>query len=189
MGLPALGLSALMFVLTGVYDLVLPILAVIVAMLGAGSGVAAVMSVVGVTPGVDPHRRVNASDAGENQFAIQVALHSDLLLVLPTLAMAVPLALDVSWLPSWFAPATSAVALVNAVLVGWVGGAVTARRLYTHLPETFARLRYAGTAAATARGGDGLLDYLSGQAESSAAVAAAAAKGNSAADRMKERTP
>jgi hypothetical protein len=27
----------------------------------------------GVTPGVDPHRRVNAADAGENNFSIQVA--------------------------------------------------------------------------------------------------------------------
>jgi hypothetical protein len=34
-----------------------------------------------------------------------------------------------------------------------VGGAVATPRLETHLPETFARLRYPGTAMAKGRGG------------------------------------
>lgn len=186
LGLPAFALSALMMVLTGAYQFALPITAVLVAMLGAGSGVAVLMSVVAATPGVDPHRRVNASDAGENGFAIQAALWSLLLSVAPTAAMAAPLAFNPDLSVSWFAAATIAVALGNAILVGWAGGALAIRRLDTHLPETFARLRYPGTTAAHTRPSHGLLDYLSGQAEKSAAAAAVNSSSN---NRAKEPTP
>ena len=185
LGAPAFALSAMLTVLTGAYEFALPVFAVLVATLGVGSGVAVVMSVVGVTPGVDPHRRVNATDAGENGYAIQVALWSLLLLVAPTIGMAVTLAF-VAGLPPWFAAATLAVALGNAVLAAWLGGAVAVGRLGSHLPETFARLRYPGTAAATARGGGGLLDHLAGQAERFALAAAAAAKGGPKTERPKE---
>ena len=173
-GLPAVTLSALLIVLTGGYDITIPVLAVIVALLGAGSGVAVVLSVEGVTPGVDPHRRVNATDAGENALAIQVALHATLLLVAPVVVMAVPLALG-AVLPAWFGAATFVVAVLDAFLVGWVGGRIAAHRLGSRLPETFARLRYPGIRVAAAAGG-GALDYLARQAESSAAAAAEAAK-------------
>ncbi len=173
-GLPAVTLSALLIVLTGGYDITIPVLAVIVALLGAGSGVAVVLSVEGVTPGVDPHRRVNATDAGENALAIQVALHATLLLVAPVVVMAVPLALG-AVLPAWFGAATLVVAVLDAFLVGWVGGRIAAHRLGSRLPETFARLRYPGIRVAAAAGG-GALDYLARQAESSAAAAAEAAK-------------
>jgi ABC-2 type transport system permease protein len=76
------------------------------------------------------------------------------------------------------------VAVVNGLGAAWMCGAAAARRLETHLPETFARLRYPGTAATKGRGG--LLGYLSGQAESSALAAAAAAKGEKPAPRKKE---
>ncbi|MGI9062333.1 MAG: hypothetical protein ACR2FQ_00725 [Pseudonocardiaceae bacterium] len=173
-GLPAVTLSALLIVLTGGYDITIPVLAVIVALLGVGSGVAVVLSVEGVTPGVDPHRRVNATDAGENALAIQVALHATLLLVAPVVVMAVPLALG-AVLPAWFGAATFVVAVLDAFLVGWVGGRIAAHRLGSRLPETFARLRYPGIRVAAAAGG-GALDYLARQAESSAAAAAEAAK-------------
>jgi ABC-2 type transport system permease protein len=138
-GPPALALSALLIVLTGGYDLAVPVLAVIVALLGAGSGVAVVLSVEAVTPGVDPHRRVNASDAGENGFAVMVALYATQLLVAPVVAMALPLALGAE-LPAWFGAATLAVAVLDGVAAGWVGGRIAARRLGSRLPETFARL-------------------------------------------------
>jgi ABC-2 type transport system permease protein len=180
LGVPAVALSALMMALTGVFTYAVPIGAVLVAALGAGSGVAVVMSVVGVTPGVDPHRRVAATDAGENTFAIMVAFYATTLAVLPTVALAAPLAFT-GGLPSWWPAATLAVALTNAVAVAWAGGAVAARRLGTHLPETFARLRYPGTA--TTRRGGGLLDRLSAQAERTA-MEATAAKGRT--DRAEE---
>jgi hypothetical protein len=57
--------------------------------------------------------------------------------------------------------------------------------LGSHLPETFARLRYPGTV--TAGRGGGLLDRLSAQAEKTALeAAAAAATGRRAADRTEE---
>ncbi|MEJ3651687.1 hypothetical protein WEH80_01595 [Actinomycetes bacterium KLBMP 9759] len=174
LGVPALVLSALMMALTGTFGYAVPVAAVIVAVLGAGSGVAVVFSVVGVTPGVEPHRRVNANDAGENIFAIHASLMAVQLLVAPTVVLAV-LLVFVSGLPGWFGLLTMAVAVVNAAVVGWGGGAIAAARLGSHLPETFARLRYAGTSAARPGGGRGLLDYLARETEK-AAVAAAAEK-------------
>ena len=188
LGVPAFGLSLLMMLLTGVWDFAVPVFAGLLATLGVGSGIAVVMSVVGVTPGVDPHRRVNATDAGENNFSIHVALWSILTLVGPTVAVAVPLAVGGPDQPAWLVVAAFAVAVVNGLVVAWLCGAAAARRLETHLPETFARLRYPGTAATKGRGG-GLLDYLSGQAESAALAAAAAAKGEKPAPRKKEHGP
>jgi ABC-2 type transport system permease protein len=183
LGLPAVTLCALMTVLTGGFAYAVPIGALLLATLGAGSGVAVVMSVVGVTPGVDPHRRAVATDAGENTFAIMIAFYATVLAILPTAALAAPLAFAAG-LPAWWALATLAVALANAVGVAWAGGAIATRRLGSHLPETFARLRYPGTATA-ARGG-GLLDRLSAQAEKTALDAAAATSGRRAADRSEE---
>ncbi|MHA6627610.1 hypothetical protein ACU61A_19400 [Pseudonocardia sichuanensis] len=182
LGVPAAALSALMMALTGVYAYAVPIAAVLVATLGSGSGIAVLMSVVGATPGVDPHRRITANDAGENTFAIMVAFYATTLAILPTAALAAPLAFA-GGLPAWWPAATLAVAVANAAAVAWVGGAVAARRLGTHLPETFARLRYPGTVMAGH--GSGLLDRLSAQAEKTALEAAAAAKGRKA-DRAEE---
>ncbi|MGH4008452.1 MAG: hypothetical protein ACRDTH_09925 [Pseudonocardiaceae bacterium] len=91
-------------------------------------------------------------------------------------ARAVPLVFG-QGLPPWFAAVILVAAFGNAVAAAWAGDALAARRLDSHLLETFARLRYPGTAMATADRGDGLLDRLSGQAEGSA-HAAAAARGN-----------
>ncbi|MHA6800318.1 hypothetical protein [Bounagaea algeriensis] len=112
------------------------------AVLGAGSGVAVLASVLGATPGVDPHRRVNPTDAGENNVALQITAGSTIVLVLPTLGMAVPLAF--APVPAWFPVATLVVALLNGGVLGWVLGRLAARRLTHQLPETFARLRYPG---------------------------------------------
>ncbi|MDQ3404940.1 MAG: hypothetical protein M3548_16385 [Actinomycetota bacterium] len=174
LAVPAFGLSALTMLVTGVYDYAVPIVAVIVAFLGAGSGFAMVMAVVGVTPGVEPHRRVNATDAGENTFATQIAFVTTVVLVAPTLVMATLLVFDPPWVPSSFAAATMVVALINAVVVGGWLGEQAIRRLGTHLPETFARLRYPGMAVSTTRPGTGLLDTLSRRTE---AMAKGAGKG------------
>lgn len=164
-GLPALVVMALTMAVSGVYTYTVPITAVVLAALGVGSGVAVVMSVLGVTPGVDPHRRVNATDAGENSFVIMTALHAVLLIIGPTTAMALVLAFADD-LPSWFGAATIAVALVNGFGVAWAGGAIAVRRLAGHLPETFGRLRYPGVALN--RAGTGVLDKFSGWAEEEA---------------------
>ncbi len=140
-GLPALVLSALMMAVTGIFDYTVPILAVLIALLGVGSGTALVMSVLGATPGVDPHRRVNATDAGENTAGIFAAFQIQLWATAPTSAMAAVLTFARDSLPAWFGAATLAVALVNAVAGAWLGGALANRRLAARLPETFAKLR------------------------------------------------
>jgi ABC-2 type transport system permease protein len=170
-GVPAVALSALMVAITGTADLALPIGAVLLAGLGVGCGVAAVLSVLGATPGVDPHRRVNPNDAGENSLVLQVAFWLMTVLIAPAAAMAAVLALA-SGLPAWFAVATVVVAVLNAGLVAWGGGAIAVARLQARLPETFARLRYPGTVV-TAPGGD-LLDRFARQAEATAIEAAEA---------------
>ncbi|MGH9214660.1 MAG: hypothetical protein ACRDZS_00250 [Acidimicrobiales bacterium] len=163
------GLCAVFVVVTGAWGFAVPAAALLIALLGVGSGLAALLSVVAVTPGVDPHRRVNATDAGENGLAGMVAVYAVQLLAAPAIAMAVLLAIDPAWLPGWWAAATLVVALVNGVLVGWVLGEIAVRQLGGHMPETFARLRYPGTRHVT--GGRGLLDRLSGAAEESAVAA------------------
>ncbi|GAA5034129.1 hypothetical protein [Actinopolymorpha pittospori] len=171
-GIPALVLSTMMIVLTGDYDLALPVLAGLVALCGTGSGIAVLMSVLAVTPGVDPHRRINATDAGENSFAIQIAMWLTSLLAAPTIVAGILLAIGPGWLPAWFPVVTVAIALVNAVLMAVAVGALALRQLSVRLPETFARLRYPGMARAHA--GNGWLDRFAGQAEKEAIKAAAA---------------
>jgi ABC-2 type transport system permease protein len=72
--------------------------------------------------------------------------------------------------PAWFGVATAAVAVLNAGLVAWGGGALAVARLQARLPETFARLRYPGTVV-TAPGGD-LLDRFARQTEAAAVASA-----------------
>ncbi|MFK0251465.1 hypothetical protein ACIQUM_42765 [Amycolatopsis azurea] len=140
-GLTALACSAAMMAVTGIFAYAVPILAVLIALLGVGSGTAVVMSVLGATPGVDPHRRVNATDAGENTAGIFAAFQIQLWATAPTSAMAAMLAFAGDSLPSWFGAATLATALLNAGAGAWLGGTLATRWLAARLPETFARLR------------------------------------------------
>lgn len=142
-GTVAVSLLAVLSLVGGVFTAVVPLAAVVLALLGVGSGVAVLTSVLGVTPGVDPHRRVNPTDAGENSVALQIAAWSTMVLVSPTVGMAIPLAF--APVPAWFPVATLVVALLNGGVVGWVLGRLAVRRLTSQLPETFARLRYPGT--------------------------------------------
>lgn len=167
------GLCAVFVLVTGAWDFAVPAAALLFALLGVGSGLAVLISVVAVTPGVDPHRRAHATDAGENVYAGMAAVYAVQLFAAPAVAMAVLLAIDPSWLPGWWAGATLVVGLVDGVLVGWVLGGIAVRRLGGHLPETFARLSYPKIRHLA--GGGGLLDRLSGAAEESATAARNAA--------------
>lgn len=118
------------------------------AVLGTGSGVALAVSILGLAPGVDPHLRVNATDVGENAFAIQAANWSTLVLVGPTwLAVSGPV-LD-GRVPT--GPETAVIVLVaagNSVAGAVGGGALAVRLLQERLPEAFARLRCPGMVVA-----------------------------------------
>lgn len=161
-GVPAVLLTVVLVALTGTVDYAVPIGAVLVAALGVGCGLAVVLSVLGVTPGVDPHRRVNPTDAGENSLTQGVAFWLVTLLVAPTAVMA-GLSAFAAWVPWWFGLATVVVALVNGWLAAWFGGALAVGRLQARLPETFGRLRYPKTVTTTPDGD--WLDQFAHQAE------------------------
>ena len=144
LGLPGVLLSAVVVAATGITTYAVPLAAVLLAVLGVGSGVAVLVSVFGVAPGVDPHLRVTATDVGENAFAIQAANWSTLLLVTPTLAAAAGPVLDGRAPTGPEAALLLAVAVLNGSLGAAVGGALGVRRLRRRLPETFARVRYPG---------------------------------------------
>jgi ABC-2 type transport system permease protein len=142
LGLPAVALSAAGMAVTGITVYAVPIAAVLVAVIGVGSGVAVIVSIVGVAPGVDPHLRVNATDVGENGFAIQAANWSTLALISPT-AYAVSLPVLTGTAPPLPAAAIMIlIGLVNGLVVATVGGRIARHRLTTRLPETFGRVRY-----------------------------------------------
>jgi ABC-2 type transport system permease protein len=179
---PAILLSAVMIVVTARYDLAMPVLAGLVAGFGTASGVALLMSVVGVTPGVEPQRRINPTDAGENGLVLQVALWMAAVLLSPTLALVAIAVLSPS-VPGWFPFLTLVVAAINGGLVWWGFGNLAIRRLGGHLTETFGRLRYPGTKMAN-REKSTMLDKISALAEdASNTVRAAKAAERTGADK------
>nr|MDT0666468.1 hypothetical protein [Micromonospora sp. DSM 115978] len=131
-------------------------------------------------------RRVQANDAGENGFAIQIGLWSTIVLVSPTAATASVLLADAGNGRAGLVVATLAVAVANGAAVGWGLGALACGWLDEQLPETFARLRYPGFKANGKTGsktGNGrqrrrVLDFLTARADASAAAARKAKQGS-----------
>lgn len=103
---------------------------------GVGSGLSLLLSVVALSPGVDPQKRVDANDSGDNQVQVWVALVALPVLSAPAVLAAVFLGL--SGLP-WLAVP---VGLLNGGLAAWWLGRIAYLRLEARLPETFARIRY-----------------------------------------------
>ncbi|WP_017588980.1 hypothetical protein [Nocardiopsis ganjiahuensis] len=148
-------MSVVMVVATGEYGAVPYVLIGLVVALGVTNGLAVLLSVVAVTPGVDPHRRVDANDTGDNQLQVWLTLVAFPVLAAPTLAAAV-------WAGAQGTPWLAVpVALANGALAAWLMGWAAHRRLESRLPETFTRIRYGKEIAAQAvpRSG-GLLDRL-----------------------------
>lgn len=178
LGLPVLALTAAIVALLSAWFLAAHLLAVIVALLGVGAGVSAFLSVVAATPGIDPAKRVNANDAGENGLAIQLALYSALLLAAPTIAAVVShlvggWGVGLGWAP-W---ALVALAVVNGFAGAWLLGHVAVRTLTRRLPETFARLRYPGLKVASTSSDDrGVVGILARRSEQAAHEALEAAQ-------------
>lgn len=142
---PAALLAAVLAVLSDGWWLALPVGAGLIAMVGAGVGMSALFSVVGVSAGVDPAKRRNATDAGENPLLLNIGFWLSVTLAAPTLALAV---LTVLALPittaAWWPFALVGVGLLNGGLLAWGLGRVALAVLTARLPETFARLRYPG---------------------------------------------
>lgn len=108
----------------------------------AGTGVAIAASVLWPTPGIDPHRRANASDVGDNLLVYRIATWVTFLLTSPTVVLAVLVALDPGWLGTWAHWALVPLAVGNGAVVWWFLGNFAAHHLAGRLPETLARLRH-----------------------------------------------
>lgn len=152
---PAVAISAAFILVTGQHWAWPMVLAGLAVLLGVGSGVAVLLSVVAVSPGVDPHLRVDPNDAGDVNFQVWVALVGLQVLSLPTVGV-------VAWTwgtgGAWLAVL---VGLANGLLVAWVLGRIAYRRLEARLPETFTRIRYGkAIAAQAAPEGGSWLDWL-----------------------------
>lgn len=125
--------------------LLLPVGASMIAMVGAGVGMSALFSVVGVSAGVDPAKRRNATDAGENPLLLNIGFWLAVTLAAPTLALAVMTVLGSELtLTPWWPVALIAAGVANGGLLAWGLGRVALSVLTARLPETFARLRYPG---------------------------------------------
>ncbi|WP_017545402.1 hypothetical protein [Nocardiopsis prasina] len=149
-------LSLVAVVASGAYWAVPYVVSGLVVFLGVTAGLTLLLSVVAVTPGVDPHLRVDANDAGDNQIQVWISLVALPLLSAPALGTLVWAGVQgVPWL-------AVPVALANGALAAWLLGRSAHQRLEKRLPETFTRIRYgkAVAAQAAAGSGGGLLDQL-----------------------------
>lgn len=149
-------LSTVAVVTTGEYWSVPFVVAGLVVFAGVTNGLSALLSVVTVTPGVDPHKRVDANDTGDNQIQVWTSLVAVPLLSAPTIAVAVWAGLQgMPWL-------AVPVAAANGLLAAWLLGRIAYRRLEKRLPETFTRIRYGKAIAAQSvpKSGGSLLDQL-----------------------------
>ncbi|MBO3103930.1 hypothetical protein [Cellulomonas fengjieae] len=116
------------------------LLAAIPAVFGAAAGAAILVSALGVSPGVDPRRRLGPNDANGN-----ISLHVWIVLILVPVA-AVPTAAMIVWSQVTEQPVLMAAAVlvgvVNGVGVAWALGRVTIGYLSTRMPDVFSRIRY-----------------------------------------------
>lgn len=141
---PALVVSAIFAVLTGSASVWPVVAAMLPALFGTASGVSVLISAVGVSPGVDPRRRVGPNDAGGDLgLQVQVAIWSTLLLVAPTLLVVVfsltgQIGLTPGSVPWW----AVLVGVLNGGVAYWALGRATISYLRNRLPTLFSQIRY-----------------------------------------------
>jgi len=132
------------------------LLATIPAPLGAATGAAVLTSAVGVSPGVDPRRRVGPNDANGNiALHVWVVILTSGVVLLPTLGMVI-----------WAANSDSGIIVIVAALVGvlngiaaaWILGHIAIEYLGTRMVDVFSRIRYGRTFSE--RSSDGLLEWI-----------------------------
>ncbi|RMI07073.1 hypothetical protein EBM89_13960 [Cellulomonas triticagri] len=148
-------------VLSGAWWTVPLVAAAIPAVMGAATGAAVLTSAIGVSPGVDPRRRVGPNDANGN-----IGLHVWVVILATSVAVA-PTVVALVWGAPRPAPVTSTLVVVVGVLNGlgaaWLLGRVAVAYLAGRLPDVFSRIRYGrlftdGPDGAGADGG--LLDWV-----------------------------
>ncbi len=141
--IPACVVALLFSVVVGSFAALPIVAALLPALFGVASGVSVLMSAVGVSPGVDPRRRVGPNDAGGDLgLQVQVAMWGTGLLVAPTLAavvLGVTGVVGAAGTVPWWA---IAVGVVNGLLGYWVLGLVAIGYLRDRLPTVFGQIRY-----------------------------------------------
>ncbi|MET0735226.1 MAG: hypothetical protein ABWY55_06245 [Microbacterium sp.] len=151
----AILVSAIFIVLAGAWWSIPYVIAALPATMGAAVGAAMITSAVGVSPGVDPRRRVGPNDANGN-----ITIHVWVAMLILGIAIA-PTAGMILW--SAFAPsplllaATAIVGVVNGFVAAWFCGRIAIQYLDTRMVDVFSRIRY-GRNFRTAS--DGVLDSI-----------------------------
>jgi ABC-2 type transport system permease protein len=139
--LPHALLITVLFVLITQHFWVVPaVAAALPALFGVGSGAAVITSAVGVSPGVDPRRRVGPNDANGN-----VSLHVWVVMILTAIGV-IPTAVVIVWVllaPSAVASVVAvAVGVLNGWLVAWPYGRIAIGYLADRMPDVYTRIRY-----------------------------------------------
>jgi ABC-2 type transport system permease protein len=116
------------------------LLAAVPATIGAATGAAVLTSAVGVSPGVDPRRRVGPNDANGNiSLHVWVVILSTAVAVAPTGLMIVWAAINPSPVVGWLA---AGVGVANGVAAAWLLGSIAIGYLRTRMGDVFSRIRY-----------------------------------------------
>ncbi|GIG37774.1 hypothetical protein Cpa01nite_31550 [Cellulomonas pakistanensis] len=127
-------------VLSGAWWTVPLVAAAVPAVLGAATGAAVLTSAVGVSPGVDPRRRVGPNDANGN-----IAVHVWVVILAIVVAVAPTAAAIVYVAPRGGAPLGAALVVLGAVNGGaaaWLLGRVAIGYLDRRMVDVFSRIRY-----------------------------------------------
>lgn len=133
-------ITAVFLLVTGHSWVVPAVVAALPALFGVGSGAAVLTSAIGVSPGVDPRRRVGPNDANGN-----ISLHLWVVLLLTTVGVLPTAAVVVLSLLTPSPPLAVAAVVVgslNGGLVAWLYGRIAISYLDGRMPDVFSRIRY-----------------------------------------------
>jgi ABC-2 type transport system permease protein len=143
-------------VLSGAWWTTPYVVAALPAVLGAATGAAVLTSAVGVSPGVDPRRRVGPNDANGNiALHVWVVILAVVVAVAPTAAAIVLTAARGS---AALAAGVAVLGVLNGFGAAWLLGRVAIGYLDGRLVDVFSRIRYGQVFAERADGG--LLDWV-----------------------------
>lgn len=136
----ALLITVVFLVLTQHWWVTPIVVAALPALFGVGSGAAMITSAVGVSPGVDPRKRVGPNDANGN-----IGLHLWIVMLLtavgvvPTAAM---LVLSLVAPSPMLTLASVVVGILNGWIAAWLYGRIAIAYLTTRMPDVYTRIRY-----------------------------------------------
>lgn len=136
----ALLITVVFLVLTQHWWVTPIVVAALPALFGVGSGAAMITSAVGVSPGVDPRKRVGPNDANGN-----IGLHLWIVMLLTAVGVVPTAAVLVVSLvaPSpMLTLASVVVGILNGWIAAWLYGRIAIAYLTTRMPDVYTRIRY-----------------------------------------------